>query len=134
MPTPPAKRAGAAAPTDDVSRETADVSRETSTPSGPAPTIGRIVHYRLSKQDAAEINRRRQRYADAPDQSWGFLAPVGNHAAAGQVFPADIVRVFGDSPKSAANLQVKLDGTDVLWVTSRTCGDEDGQWSWPGRA
>lgn len=125
----------AAAPADDVSRETSDVSRETSA-TGPAPSLGRIVHYRLSQADAREINRRRKRFADAPAQAWGFQAHAGNHAAAGQVFPADIVRIFADDPKpdTAVNLQVKLDGTDIYWATSRTCGDEDGQWSWPARA
>lgn len=120
---------------DNVSRETSAVSRETSATSGPKPSLGRVVHYRLSRADAQEINRRRKRFADAPAQSWGFLAPVGNHAAAGQMFPADIVRIFSDDPDetTAVNLQVKLDGTDVLWVTSRTCGDEDGQWAWPAR-
>jgi hypothetical protein len=133
------KRTGttaAAEPAADVSRETADVSRETSPTTGPAPSLGRIVHYRLSKADAQEINRRRKHFKESPPATWGYQAHVGNHAAAGQVFPADIVRIFSDNPddKTAVNLQVKLDGTDTYWATSRTCGDEDGQWSWPARA
>lgn len=99
----------------------------------PAPSIGRIVHYRLSEADATDINRRRERSQQAPPSQWGFQAHRGNRAEAGQVFPADVVRVFGTSGGSPANLQVKLDGTDILWVTSVVHGDEDGQWTWPTR-
>jgi hypothetical protein len=98
------------------------------------PTIGRIVHYKISEDDAETINRRRQRSANAPKSEWGFQAHVGNPAEAGQVFPASIVQIFGDTTESAVNLQVTLDGNDTYWATSRTAGDGDGQWSWPPRA
>jgi hypothetical protein len=105
------------------------------------PTIGRIVHYQLSDHDAADINRRR---ADAeayrlanprPDQSGdpgasGHVAHVGNRAAAGDCYPAVVVRTFGGT---AANLSVLLDGTDTFWATSRGEGDQPGQWVWPPR-
>ncbi len=105
------------------------------------PTVGRIVHYQLSEYDAADINRRRsdadafRRANPRPDQpgelgATGHVMHVGNHAAEGQVCPAIVVRTFGGD---AANLQVLLDGTDTYWATSRTEGDQPGQWSWPAR-
>ncbi|MDT7783903.1 MAG: hypothetical protein QOF58_2322 [Pseudonocardiales bacterium] len=85
----------------------------------PAPSIGRIVHYRLSEYDAEAINRRRL----------GFPNDF-NAAVAGQAYPALVVRTFGGQ---AANLQVFLDGNDTQWVTSRTPGEDNGQWCWPAR-
>ncbi len=81
------------------------------------PTIGRIVHYRLSEQDVARLRDGGR--------------DVGNEAHAGDVYPAMVVRTFGGT---AANLQVFLDGPDTLWVTSRD-HDEDtlGCWFWPPR-
>jgi hypothetical protein len=87
----------------------------------PAPTIGRIVHYTLTEADAAAINKRR---------TGALVDRVGNHATAGDICPAMIVRTFGGP---AANLQVVLDGTDSFWVTSRTEGTEPGTWAWPER-
>ncbi|MDN4644936.1 hypothetical protein [Arthrobacter sp. PsM3] len=102
-----------------------------------APTIGRIVHYTLTEQEAAHVNKRR---ADAKNlngagvtlasQELGPQIHIGNSASAGDVFPAIIVRVW---PQSSVQLQVFLDGNDTLWVTSRTEGSGDGRWSWPPR-
>ncbi|HEY9473021.1 MAG TPA: hypothetical protein VIS06_04110 [Mycobacteriales bacterium] len=88
------------------------------------PTIGRIVHYRLSAQDAAIIRDRR-----------AATGAHGNPALEGDVYPAEIVRVFGpaDNPDRAVNLQVGLDGEDTYWATSRTEGDGPGTWFWPPR-
>jgi hypothetical protein len=101
------------------------------------PSIGRIVHYRLSDYDAAAINKRR---ADAnnPDangvtlarQETGAQIHHGNHAAVGDVCPAMVVQTFGGD---AANLQVFLDGNDTYWATSRPNGDDNGTWHWPER-
>jgi hypothetical protein len=111
-----------------------------------APTIGHIVHYKLSEQDALEINRRRadyrafeasHRHPHEPGQppATGHVAHVGNSAAAGEVCPAVVVRIFApNSPHLVVNLQVLLDGTDAYWATSRKEGDEPGQWAWPARA
>lgn len=98
------------------------------------PSIGRIVHYKLSEHDAEAINRRRADYSASGPANTGFQAHVGNRAEAGQVYPATIVRIFdpeGDSGTS--NLQVALDGNDTYWATSRKTGDEEGAWSWPPR-
>ncbi len=89
--------------------------------------IGRIVHYRLSEQDADRINEVRE----APNEN-------ANHAEAGQVYPAMIVRLWGEpeNPQTAVNLQVFIDGDFTYWATSR-CQDasEDGAqpgcWVWP---
>lgn len=89
------------------------------------PTVGRIVHYRLTDTDAQLIaNQRRNLY--------GSLMSVGNAARLDDVYPAIIVRVF-DPNSTAVSLQVHLDGPDTYWATSRTEGLDPGQWSWPAR-
>jgi len=89
------------------------------------PTIGRIVHYRLSEQDAERIYELRT--AARMHQSPGFNAAYG-----GDVYPAIVVRTFDDILN--VNLQVFLDGPDTLWVTSRGYSVEtEGCWFWPPR-
>ncbi|MGW1261138.1 hypothetical protein ACWD7Y_04155 [Streptomyces drozdowiczii] len=98
----------------------------------PAPTLGRIVHYRLTAQDAADINRRRAdaQHAAAGAERTGYVVHHGNSALEGQICPATVVRAF-NSDSGACNLQVTLDGNDTFWATSRTEGTDPGQWSWP---
>lgn len=98
------------------------------------PAIGRIVHYKISEHEAAEINRRRRDFHEnrSADEHTGFVGHVGNHATEGDVYPATIIRVWNEDP-GTCNLQVLLDGTDTYWATSRAKGDEPGQWSWPPR-
>ena len=107
----------------------------------PIPSIGRIVHYRLSAADAEQINRRRTdsnrinlRMALQPPQ-WpeGAQAHIGNEAREGDVFPMMITKVWGNDPESAVNGQVYLDGNDVLWATSVRVGDQPRSFSWPVR-
>lgn len=102
------------------------------------PTIGRIVHYTLTAQDADAINRRR---ADAcirskaiAEERPGYVVHVGNSAAMGDVYPMMITRVWGDHEGAAVNGQVFLDGNDTIWVTSSTQGDGVHQWHEPPRA
>lgn len=110
------------------------------------PSIGRVVHYTLTEQDAQAINKRRTDYdlfrrqfsgPSAPGTAGadGHQAHVGNRAEEGQVFPADVVRVFpgGSEVNGVCNLQVKLDGNDTYWATSRVEGDKPGTWAWPPR-
>lgn len=100
----------------------------------PTPSVGRIVHYRLTEHDANDINRRRKDFhtsGSAQDRT-GFVGHVGNQAAEGDLFPAVIVRVWDESTVTC-NLQVLLDGTDNYWATSRAEGTETGRWSWPER-
>lgn len=117
---------------------------------GQVPSIGRIVHYRLTADDAEQINRRRTTGAEIAarirqeivDQSGGFAkawplgaqAHIGNEVAEGDVFPMLVVKVWGSTPTSAVNGQVFLDGNDVFWATSRSVGDQPGTFSWPTRA
>lgn len=89
------------------------------------PTIGRIVQYKLTKQDADAIGYARQVST--------VTARQGNPAEEGQVYPAMIVRTWGATPGSAVNLQVFLDGNDSLWVTSATEGNGPRQFAWPAR-
>lgn len=100
----------------------------------PTPAIGRIVHYRLSVQDAAAVNRRRQDFHESGSAAarTGFVGHFGNRAEEGDLYAAMIVRVWNESTVTV-NLQVLLDGTDVLWATSRAEGAEPGTWAWPER-
>jgi len=100
------------------------------------PTVGRIVLYVLTAQDAKEINRRRGDAADfARDISSAPFTPApvvgfGNEASEGDECAATVVRVF-DPRVPTVNLQVHLDGNDTYWATSRTEGDGPGMWHFP---
>lgn len=100
------------------------------------PSIGRIVHYVLSAQDAEQINRRRTTGASIaqriPEGSWplGSQAHIGNPAREGQHVAAMVVTV--NSPESS-NLQCFLDGNDTFWATSAHEGTAPGTWHWPER-
>ncbi len=90
----------------------------------PVPTPGRIVLYRLSAADFILIKTRRS-------QSYG--PQRGNSFEVGDAFPMLIVKVWGDTPESAVNGTVFLDGPDTLWVTSAHVGEGPGTYSWPQR-
>jgi hypothetical protein len=99
------------------------------------PSIGRIVHYTLSEQDAEAINRRR---ADArahlpehQENANGVQVHTGNDVKPGDVYPLIITRVWGDTPESAANGQVLLDGNDLFWATSVSHGTGERKFVWP---
>lgn len=85
------------------------------------PSIGRIVHYTLSETDVEQIREKRQGY------------PGGNPVSAEQVYPAVIVRTWGDTEESAVQLKVFLDGHDDFWATSRNQGEGAGKWYAPPR-
>lgn len=121
------------------------------------PSIGRIVHYRLSADDATQIDRRRTTghsiavrlktslSADATIDpatgevirihAWpaGAQAHIGNKVTEGDTFPMMITRVWGPSAESAVNGQVFLDSNDVFWATSVCVGDGPRTFSWPAR-
>lgn len=110
------------------------------------PSIGRIVHYRLSADDAESINRRRQdflaynkkhrtnNYGGMPMPGepgrTGHIGHFGNVVSEGDIFPAMIVRVWGEDT-ACVNLQVYLDGNDTYWATSALQGDGNRQWFQP---
>lgn len=110
------------------------------------PSLGRIVLYTVSHQDAGNINRRRTNnnlIAQAVhDGTWlkGVQAHIGNEVYAGTEVPAVIVAVWGDTPTpdTLVNLKCLLDGTDDYWVTSvkqNLDGDSaiSGEWREPPR-
>jgi hypothetical protein len=102
------------------------------------PTIGRIVRYTLSEQDADAINRRRtdaaRNMAAHREKKNGSQVHIGNSVYEGEVFPLVITRVWGDQPESAVNGQVLLDGNDTLWVSSVNVGEGPRTFAWPTRA
>lgn len=111
------------------------------------PSIGRIVHYQLSADDVEKINRRRTTshsiaermkpgVVTATSYGWpaGAQAHIGNEVKEGDIFPMLIVQIWGDTPSSAVNGQVFLDGNDVFWATSRSVGNYPGTFSWPVRS
>ncbi len=87
-------------------------------------TIGQILHYILSEDDAHQINLRLE------------AGERGNAVEAGEVFPLIVSRVWDPAlygGKDSINGQVMLDGSFNLWVTSRHWGalGKHGTWHWP---
>jgi hypothetical protein len=94
------------------------------------PSIGRVVHIRLSAQCATEINRRRkdtqEKAADVRAgralMQHGEQVHTGNSVQEGDEFPLLICRVWDNGQPAkettGVNGQVFLDGNDVLWATS----------------
>jgi hypothetical protein len=106
------------------------------------PTVGRIVHYMLTSDDADRINLRRTTGSSIRERiqaemwSLGAQAHIGNHKSAGMVLPMIVCRVWPDEygpGVPGVNGQVFLDGNDQLWVTSAKEGPDRGQWNWPPR-
>lgn len=106
------------------------------------PTVGRIVHYTLTADDAERINRRRTSsksiFDRIQEEKWplGAQAHIGNAAHEGDVVPLMIVRVWPDEYGQGfddVNGQAFLDGNDALWVTSAKEGESSGEWVWPPR-
>lgn len=86
------------------------------------PTIGRIVHYRLTQGDVDLINERHPQVVDGRQ--------VRNAVHEGTVLGARVVAAFGGT---AVNLKVDLDGYGEYWATSRPEGENPGNWFWPPR-
>ena len=100
------------------------------------PTIGRIVLYTLSEQDAAQINKRRrdaqEHLREHIENATGVAVHVGNGVSAGDVYPMIVTRAWGaDAPERLVNGQVLLDGNDTLWVTSVGVGEGPRTFAWP---
>ncbi len=96
------------------------------------PTIGRIVLYTLSEQDAEAITKRRLDFRRHRTTD----SYTGNPVEAGQTYPAIIVRTWGDTSEALVQLRVLLDGTDDLWATSVGVAAEPTprHYTWPPRA
>lgn len=98
------------------------------------PTIGRIVHYTISVEEADAINRRRndatRSMREHREAATGVQLHVGNVAREGDVYPLLIVRVW---PGDLVNGQLFLDGNDTLWVCSVYEGEGPRTFAWPPR-
>jgi hypothetical protein len=90
------------------------------------PSVGRIVHYRLTAQDAEQVNRRRadtrRHLEDHRALATGVQVHVGNDAREGEVVALVITRAIDPRDQGTVNGKVLLDGNDDLWVTSRQGG------------
>ena len=108
------------------------------------PRLGMDVLYTATQADVESMKRRRgdamefQRRAskaaastDTPLEPGdlagrsGHQSHVGNELEVGRRYAAKIVRLWSGT---TANLQVFLDGNDVLWATSVSEGDGPGQY------
>ena len=71
------------------------------------PSIGRIVHYKLSAEDAEAINRRHQHARAAMkqhiDNANGVQVHAGNDVKADESYPMVITRVWGSTPADSVN-------------------------------
>lgn len=93
-------------------------------------SLGQIVLYTVSAQQADNINKRRTDGVQFPNPQSGAVVHVGNQVSEGDVFPLMVTRVWVGN---AVNGQLFLDGNDHLWVTSASEGAGPGFWFWPPR-
>jgi len=80
------------------------------------PTIGRTVIYKTTEEERAKLEELGKKTAcNVQDE-----------------LPATIVAVWGEHEEAAINLKVHIDG-DIgdWWITSRTVGENEGEWHWP---
>lgn len=99
------------------------------------PTLGRIVHYTMSSQDAMRVNKRRKdaSRSDVAKRDLGVVVHYGSRVSAGDILPAMITKVHENGN---LGLRVFLDGTDVFWVQAAQQAEETrlgGRWFWPPR-
>ncbi len=84
----------------------------------------RFVHYRLTAEDAAEIE------AEVPQRNPTTGRYNRNPVAEGDVYPALVVAAVGD----AFNLQVFLDGACTWWAPGRAIGGGPGECVWAAKS
>ena len=93
---------------------------------------GRIVYFVFDEQSAGDVNRRyqhaREHRKEHEDRANGVQLHIGNPVAAGDICPAMVLRVWGDS--GCSNLKVMLDGTDDFWATSVNYDEAKGPRTW----
>lgn len=88
------------------------------------PSINRVVQYCMSEADVDRAKRELKRDGRH-----------GNEPRVGELYPAMIVKVFGDTPGAAFTVQVLLDANFSLWVTSTniTAAPKERHCIWPPR-
>lgn len=104
-------------------------------------SIGRMVHYRLTRQDAINVNKRRQDALNAlrAGVEDGVQIHYGRQALEGDLYPMVVTRVWTE--EDLVNGKVLLDGNDDLWVTrisevpvaAENFETVLGHWTWPPR-
>jgi len=87
------------------------------------PTVGRIVHYRMSEHDVKAVRTQLRANPTA-------LLDQSNLPRAGQCYAALVTSVTGHPD---VNLKVFMDGPFDYFVASRVEGDQAGTWCWPPR-
>ena len=108
------------------------------------PTIGRIVHYRVKKEDLERLAEQRVGALHHRNIDLGVTEPYlqphhGNPVNVGDVLPMVITRPW-HSPghyvkgESVLNGHALTDGEASLWVLSVPEGEGPGTWSWPPRS
>lgn len=110
---------------------------------------GRIVYFVFDAQRASEVMRRRTTSASIAERmkqevqlrdgtqpavfGWpaGAQAHIGNNVAAGDIYPAMVLRVWS-TETGCSNLKVQLDGADEYWATSISydAAKTPGSWHW----
>ena len=98
--------------------------------------LGDVVHYTLTGDDAAAINRRRTDGASIADRHFkgmwhpGAQAHIGEPVTAGDKVPMTVTKiepVFGSLELNLSG-QCTLNGTDSYWVRNAAPGDGPGRW------
>lgn len=95
--------------------------RATAAPATETPavvTVGRILHFRVSKSVADAIN---------PLRATDAAAHRGKKVHAGDVLPLLVT----DVDKDGFSGQVFFDGNDAMWIEHTSIGDDEGQCAWP---
>jgi hypothetical protein len=90
------------------------------------PTVGRIVHYRMSQVDVRAVRTQLRANPTA-------LLDQSNLPQARQSYAAVVTSVTGQPGHPLVNLKVFLDGPFDYFAASRVEGDEAGTWCWPPR-
>jgi hypothetical protein len=124
----------------DTAETTARDTEGTTTPSNESNpprsvVLGDIVHYTLTADDAAAINRRRTDGASISDRlfkgSWhpGAQAHIGEPVAEGYVVPMTVTKIEPqDFSECLLSGQCTLNGTDSYWVRKARPGLTVGTW------
>jgi hypothetical protein len=98
--------------------------------------LGDVVHYTLTGDDAAAINRRRTDGASIGERlfkgMWhpGAQAHIGEPVAGGDRVPMTVTKIepiFGSMELNLSG-QCTLNGTDSYWVRKAAPGDGPGRW------